>query len=98
MIGNGCFVLSAGSLARFLARRPRWEMVQRWLMGTVLSALAVRQARAFVDADPFLQKGRAPAAEQDSDGRLQAEVAAQEHEPTGSSGRSSEALVQERLE
>ncbi|MEO5867111.1 MAG: LysE family translocator [Sphingomonas sp.] len=42
MAGNAFFVMIAGSLARFLASRPHWEVAQRWLMGTVLSALAVR--------------------------------------------------------
>jgi threonine/homoserine/homoserine lactone efflux protein len=33
-----------GSIAGFLAARPTWQMVQRWLMGTVLAGLAVRMA------------------------------------------------------
>ncbi|MDE2120468.1 MAG: LysE family translocator [Betaproteobacteria bacterium] len=41
---NACIVAMAGSIARFLARRPAWVTVQRWLMGTVLAALAVRVA------------------------------------------------------
>ncbi|MQY09034.1 LysE family translocator [Actinomadura macrotermitis] len=39
---NGLVVLSAGSIAGFLARRPGWQRAQRYLMGTVLAALAVR--------------------------------------------------------
>ncbi|MER2177044.1 MAG: LysE family translocator [Stenotrophomonas maltophilia] len=39
---NGLIVLAAGSIATFLAGRPRWQTVQRGLMGTVLGALAVR--------------------------------------------------------
>lgn len=39
---NGLIALSAGSIASFLAGRPLWLVVQRWLMGTVLAALAVR--------------------------------------------------------
>jgi threonine/homoserine/homoserine lactone efflux protein len=39
---NGLIALSAGSIALFLAGRPFWLVVQRWLMGTVLAALAVR--------------------------------------------------------
>ncbi|QKG18958.1 LysE family translocator [Actinomadura verrucosospora] len=39
---NGLIVLGAGSIAAFLARRPAWQRVQRYLMGTVLAALAVR--------------------------------------------------------
>jgi threonine/homoserine/homoserine lactone efflux protein len=36
--------LGAGSIALFLASRPGWMLVQRWLMGTVLAGLAVRMA------------------------------------------------------
>ncbi|MGH8088686.1 MAG: LysE family translocator [Stenotrophomonas sp.] len=39
---NGVIVLAAGSIAAFLAGRPRWQVVQRALMGTVLGGLAVR--------------------------------------------------------
>ncbi|THV23971.1 LysE family translocator [Peteryoungia ipomoeae] len=39
---NALIALSAGSIALFLAGRPFWMVVQRWLMGTVLAALAVR--------------------------------------------------------
>lgn len=39
---NAGIVLGAGSMARLLAGRPVWSQVQRWLMGTVLAALAVR--------------------------------------------------------
>ncbi|KQZ66164.1 MULTISPECIES: LysE family translocator [unclassified Lysobacter] len=41
---NALIAISAGSLAAFLGRRPTWLAVQRWLMGTVLAALAVRMA------------------------------------------------------
>jgi len=34
----------AGTIAGFLAGRPMWLTVQRWLMGTVLAGLAVRMA------------------------------------------------------
>jgi threonine/homoserine/homoserine lactone efflux protein len=40
--GNGLIALSAGSIALFLAGRPVWMVVQRWIMGTVLAALALR--------------------------------------------------------
>jgi threonine/homoserine/homoserine lactone efflux protein len=40
--GNGLIALSAGTIALFLAGRPVWMVVQRWLMGTVLAALALR--------------------------------------------------------
>jgi threonine/homoserine/homoserine lactone efflux protein len=41
---NAVIVFIAGSLAVFLARRPIWLVVQRWIMGTVLAGLAVRMA------------------------------------------------------
>ncbi len=41
---NALIVLTAGAVAAFLAGRPFWTLVQRWLMGTVLAALAVRMA------------------------------------------------------
>ncbi len=37
---NALIVLAAGSVAGFLAGRPLWMAVQRWLMGTVLAVLA----------------------------------------------------------
>jgi threonine/homoserine/homoserine lactone efflux protein len=42
--GNATIALAAGSIALFLARRPTWAVVQRWLMATVLAGLAVRMA------------------------------------------------------
>ena len=36
------FGITALVIAVFLARRPTWLMVQRWLMATVLAGLAVR--------------------------------------------------------
>ena len=44
LLVNGLIVLGAGSLARFLAARPMWLRVQRYVMGGVLGALAVRLA------------------------------------------------------
>ncbi|MFI7427872.1 LysE family translocator [Micromonospora sp. NPDC049836] len=41
---NGLIVLSAGSVATFLTRRPTWAKVQRYVMGSVLAGLAVRIA------------------------------------------------------
>lgn len=41
---NAMIALMAGSIALFLAGRPFWMVVQRWLMGTVLAGLAVRMA------------------------------------------------------
>lgn len=40
--GNAIIVLTAGTVAIFLARRPGWLRAQRYFMGTVLGALAVR--------------------------------------------------------
>ncbi|ARU04064.1 lysine transporter LysE [Comamonas serinivorans] len=41
---NGLVVFTAGGIAVFLATRPRWQLVQRWVMGTALATLAVRIA------------------------------------------------------
>lgn len=39
---NAIIAVTAGSIAVFLAGRPLWMLIQRWLMGTVLAALALR--------------------------------------------------------
>ncbi|CAG4917100.1 LysE family translocator [Paraburkholderia saeva] len=41
---NAMVAVMAGSIAVFLAQRPAWIVVQRWLMGTVLTGLAVKMA------------------------------------------------------
>ncbi|MGK4579423.1 LysE family translocator [Kitasatospora sp. HPMI-4] len=41
---NLVVVLAAGTIALFLGRRPGWLRAQRYLMGTVLGALAVKLA------------------------------------------------------
>lgn len=41
---NSVIAVMAGSIAVFLMTRPRWMVMQRWLMGTVLGGLAVRMA------------------------------------------------------
>jgi threonine/homoserine/homoserine lactone efflux protein len=41
---NSTVAVTAGSIAAFLAGRPTWLVVQRWIMGTVLAGLAVRMA------------------------------------------------------
>ncbi|HZH52142.1 MAG TPA: LysE family translocator [Microvirga sp.] len=41
---NAGIAIAAGSIASFLAGRPAWMVLQRWLMGAVLAALAVRMA------------------------------------------------------
>jgi threonine/homoserine/homoserine lactone efflux protein len=39
---NSLIVVMAGSISAFLATRPLWSRVQRWIMGTVLGLLALR--------------------------------------------------------
>jgi threonine/homoserine/homoserine lactone efflux protein len=39
---NATIALAAGSIAAFLGTRPSWLLVQRYLMGTVLAALAMK--------------------------------------------------------
>lgn len=41
---NTAIAVGAGTIAVFLAGRPSWLVVQRWLMGSVLAGLAVRMA------------------------------------------------------
>lgn len=41
---NGTICLAAGTIATFLATRPSFALIQRWLMATVLGGLAVRMA------------------------------------------------------
>jgi threonine/homoserine/homoserine lactone efflux protein len=41
---NALIVLSAGTVAGFLAQRPGWLRVQRYVMGTALGGLAVKIA------------------------------------------------------
>ncbi|WP_407157730.1 LysE family translocator [Bradyrhizobium sp. STM 3557] len=41
---NAVIAKAAGTIALFLASRPSWALVQRYLMGTVLAGLAVRMA------------------------------------------------------
>ena len=41
---NAAIIAAAGSIAGFLATRPRWVTVQRWFMGTVLGGLALKMA------------------------------------------------------
>lgn len=41
---NAIIAITAGSIAAFLATRPAWLLIQRWLMGTVLAGLALRMA------------------------------------------------------
>ncbi|MCI8210038.1 lysine transporter LysE [Pseudomonas sp. S25] len=39
---NAMIAIMAGSIAAFFVGRPFWQVVQRWLMGSVLMGLAVR--------------------------------------------------------
>ncbi|MBF8740717.1 LysE family translocator [Pseudomonas guariconensis] len=39
---NTLIIIMAGSIAKSLAGRPVWQIMQRWLMGTVLASLAMR--------------------------------------------------------
>jgi len=41
---NGLICLAAGTIASFLASRPTFAVIQRWLMATVLGGLAIRMA------------------------------------------------------
>lgn len=41
---NATLIMLAGTIAAFLAGRPFWMVAQRWMMGTVLAALAMRMA------------------------------------------------------
>ena len=41
---NALIAVSAASIAIFLTQRPTFALIQRWVMGTVLAALAVRMA------------------------------------------------------
>jgi threonine/homoserine/homoserine lactone efflux protein len=41
---NAMIAVTAGGISSFLARRPRWLQVQRWLMGTMLAGFALRMA------------------------------------------------------
>ncbi|KGT86656.1 lysine transporter LysE [Erwinia typographi] len=42
LVVNGLIIFAAGTIAHFLAERPTWQKIQRWLMGTVLAGLALR--------------------------------------------------------
>ena len=44
VVVNAIIILAAGTIARFLAVHPTWQLVQRWLMGAVLGGLAIRMA------------------------------------------------------
>lgn len=41
---NALVILSAAKLASFFTKKPFWLRIQRWFMGTVLTALAIKMA------------------------------------------------------
>jgi threonine/homoserine/homoserine lactone efflux protein len=41
---NAMIAITAGGISSFLATRPKWLLVQRWLMGTMLAGFALRMA------------------------------------------------------
>jgi threonine/homoserine/homoserine lactone efflux protein len=43
-LGDLCFVLAAGAITAWLARRPLWSALQRWVLGVVLAGIALRLA------------------------------------------------------
>lgn len=43
---NSLVIVTAGSVASILARKPSWQRAQRWFMGMVLGGLALRMATA----------------------------------------------------
>jgi threonine/homoserine/homoserine lactone efflux protein len=44
VVMNAVFVITAGSVAVFLSRRPTWMRIHRYVMGTALAVFAVRLA------------------------------------------------------
>lgn len=41
---NGALIVAAGSIARFLQRKPGWVRCQKWVTGTLLGAVGVKLA------------------------------------------------------
>lgn len=41
---NGAIILAAGSIARFLHRKPGWVRWQKWVTGTLLGAIGIKLA------------------------------------------------------
>lgn len=44
VVGDALFILAAARISRWLARRPLWMAVQRWVQGGVFAAIAVKLA------------------------------------------------------
>src|SRR3981081_603632 len=40
-VGDLCFVFAAGAITAWLARRPLWSALQRWVLGIVLAGIAL---------------------------------------------------------
>jgi threonine/homoserine/homoserine lactone efflux protein len=43
-VGDLCFVFAAGAITAWLAPRPLWSALQRWVLGIVLAGIALRLA------------------------------------------------------
>ncbi|HEK3002543.1 LysE family translocator [Proteus mirabilis] len=41
---NALVVVTAGAIAGFFIQRPRWALIQRWFMATILGVLAIKLA------------------------------------------------------
>lgn len=41
---NALVILSAAKLTSFFTKKPFWLRIQRWFMGTILTALAIKMA------------------------------------------------------
>jgi threonine/homoserine/homoserine lactone efflux protein len=44
VVGDALFVVAAARISRWLAKRPMWMAVQRWVQGGVFAAIAVKLA------------------------------------------------------
>jgi len=44
LVGDTLFILAAARVARWLAKRPRWAALQRWLLASVFAAIAAKLA------------------------------------------------------
>ncbi|WP_261641389.1 LysE family translocator [Erwinia mallotivora] len=42
LLVNALIIYAAGTIASLMAERPAWQKIQRWLMGTVLTGLALK--------------------------------------------------------
>jgi threonine/homoserine/homoserine lactone efflux protein len=44
IVSDLCFVLAAARIAAWLARRPLWTTIQRWVLGAVFAGIALKLA------------------------------------------------------